>query len=311
MSELALGTYAFGRYTKQPECAAIVDRYLEAGGNFFDTANVYSRGEAEELLGRLLARHRDKVVVATKVGLPIRTDSEPALSRTGIIRDLEGSLRRLNSDWVDIYLVHWPDERVDQEETFEALGQLAVAGKIRSVGVSNYTGTKLAQALAICDHGGLPRPSVVQQQYSLVCRDSDVEMLPLCISEEVSVCAWSPLSRGLLAGSSSTRALHPVIGTTADATKNRKLKEVAKAVRGIAAEVGRSPAQVALNWVRQRPGITAPVLGVSNCDQLDDSLQALEWELDETHVAQLSQLTAPYLPYPHNMYEEIGIHRYV
>jgi aryl-alcohol dehydrogenase-like predicted oxidoreductase len=315
VSELALGTYTFGRTADPEECKRIVEQYLAAGGNFIDTANVYGRGRAEEIVGRIFARHRDRVVVATKVGLPIRAgDPQPPLSRAGIIRDLEGSLRRLDTDWIDVYHVHWPDERVGQEETFEALSEVAIAGKIRSVGVSNYTGAKLAQAIAICEGAGWPNLCAVQQQYSLLCRDSELDVFPVAAAKGICAFAWSPLGGGALAGTASAasssarpRSRHSLADGPGEESEHAR---IIQAVRKIAADVGRTPAQVALNWVRQRPAVTAPILGVRSVEQLKDNLNALEWQLDGDQLELLNRITKPRLPYPHNMYEEIGIRIY-
>ena len=314
VSEVALGTMTFGNQTDEQTSRRIVDRFLTAGGNFVDTADVYSRGASEEVVGRAVRPHRERIVLATKGRMPMSDDpNDQGASRRHLVRAVDASLRRLSTDWIDLYQVHWPDPSVPQEETLSALDDLVSGGKIRSVGVSNYLGSHLATAVALCDRYGWAHIVSLQPQYSLVSREIEWEILPLCRQHAIAVLPWSPLGGGVLTGKYRPQE-EPPAGTrlaASEALARRGLTErnfaIAAEVRRTAEATGRSPAQVALNWVLHRPGITAPILGVRTVEQLEDNLGATGWRLDASDVQSLEQVSRLPLPYPHDLYEVMGI----
>src|SRR4051794_36263914 len=259
VSQLCLGTMTFGNEADERASAAILDRYLDVGGNFVDTSNNYSQGASEEILGRHLGARRHRVVLATKVRSQMGDDPNDAgASRRNILAAVEASLRRLQTDWIDLYQVHWPDFSVGPEETFGALDDLVRSGKVRYVGVSNYLGSQLASAIATTAHRGWAPVVSLQPQYSLVVREAEWELLPLCQQEGLAVLPWSPLGSGLLTGKYRPGQAPPPdtrIGGSerlAERHLNERNFAIAAEVDRVAAATGRSSAQVALNWVLHR-----------------------------------------------------------
>jgi aryl-alcohol dehydrogenase-like predicted oxidoreductase len=315
VSELGLGTITFGRETAEDDSATILDAFLDHGGNLVDTADVY--GAAEDVLGRLLQGRRDRVVLATKVGLPTGGPNGEGTSRHHILASVDSSLRRLSTDWIDIYHLHCWDPLTPLEETLSTLNDVVRAGKVRYIGVSNFAGWQLAKAVGIVlRHGWEPIVSLTPQ-FSLVERSVERELLPACLSEGVAVLPWSPLGGGILSGKyhsasdppSDSRAAHR---TSSTASIRRRLQDernhgIADVVRKVADETGRTPAQVALNWVLHRTGVTAPVLGVRTLAQLQDNLGAAGWCLDGAHVGALDEASAIDLGYPHDWNDAFGI----
>src|ERR1700760_3965546 len=200
----------FGNEADEDTSWAIVDRFLEVGGNFIDTADVYQRGVAEEITGRALGHRRDGVVLATKGRMPMSDDpNDRGASRRYLVRAVEASLRRLGTDWIDLYQVHWPDPTVPLEETLGALNDLVSAGKIRYVGLSNYLGWELQRGIDVsAQHGWAPIVSH-QPQYSLISREIEFETLPLCAANGIAVLPWSPLGGGVLTGKYTSSAAVP------------------------------------------------------------------------------------------------------
>jgi aryl-alcohol dehydrogenase-like predicted oxidoreductase len=314
VTSLCLGTMTFGNEADEATSRQIVDRYLEAGGNFIDTADVYQRGVSEEIVGRALQGRRDGVVLATKGRIAMSKDpNEQGASRRWLTRAVEDSLRRLGTDRIDLYQIHWPDPLVTQEETLSALDDLVAAGKILSVGVSNYLGSHLAEAFALCDRYGWSPVVSLQPQYSLIHREIELEILPLTRAHNVAVLPWSPLGGGLLTGkyrAGDAPETDTRMGAS-EAQARRNLTEynlaVAAEVARVAESTGHSSAQVALNWVLHRPGITAPILGARNLTQLEDNLGAEGWQLETSDIEALDKASRQPLPYPHDMYRAIGI----
>ena len=312
VSELCLGAMTFGREADENSSHAMVDRFLDAGGNFIDTANVYSDGISEEITGRALQGKRDQVVLATKV----RFQSGPGpndvgLSRRHIRLAVEQSLRRLGTDWIDLYQVHCWDNRAPLDETLSTLDDLVHEGKVCYLGASNYTAWQLAKSLGIAEGRGLQRFASLQPEYSLITRDIERELLPLCRAEDLAVLPWSPLAGGILTGKYAKGADLPS-GTRGGEveepiTFTYKLDDrawgIVDAVQKIAAETGKTAAQVALNWVTYRPGITAPIIGARNLDQLEDNLGAVGWQLDEEHWKALAWASAFPRGYPYDFIE--------
>jgi aryl-alcohol dehydrogenase-like predicted oxidoreductase len=312
VSELCLGAMTFGREADEATSKALVDRFLDAGGNFVDTANVYSLGVSEEITGRALAGRRDDVVLATKVRFRMGDGpNDVGLSRRHIRMQVEASLRRLGTDWIDLYQVHCWDANTPLEETISTLDDLVREGKVRYVGASNYTAWQLAKSLGIAAlHGWEPFVSL-QPEYSLITRDIERELLPLCRDAGLAVLPWSPLAGGILSGKyREGEELPPGTrgGDTEEAiTFTYRLDErawrIIEAVRTVAEEIGKTPAQVALNYVVNRPGVTAPIIGVRNLEQLDANLGAIGWRLEDAQLKSLLWASAFPRGYPYDFIE--------
>ena len=308
VSELCLGTMTFGNEADEATSQAIVDRFLDAGGNFVDTANVYSQGVSEEITGRAIKAHRDNVVLATKVRFQMGDDTNSVgLSRRNIRTQVEASLRRLVTEWIDLYQVHCWDARTPLEETLSTLNDLVHEGKVRYIGASNFAGWHLAKALGLSAlHDWEPFVSL-QPEYSLITRDLERELLPLCQEEGLAVLPWSPLGGGVLTGKYTKDADMPA-GTRGAETENPitftyrlddRAWNVVDAVKEVSAATGKSAAQVALNWVGNRRGITAPIIGARNIAQLDDNLGAVGWQLDDEQRKKLTWASGFRLGYPY------------
>jgi aryl-alcohol dehydrogenase-like predicted oxidoreductase len=313
VSALCLGTMTFGNEADEPTSRAIVDRFLDAGGNFVDTADVYQRGVAEKITGRALGSRRAGVVLATKGRMPMSEDpNDRGAGRRHITRAVDASLRRLGTDWIDLYQIHWPDPTVPIEETLATLNDLVAAGKIRYGGLSNFLGWEIQRGIDACARYGWAPIVSHQPQYSLVSREIELETLPLCAANDIAVLPWSPLGGGVLTGKYIGADAPPPDTRLGDseAQARRRLSErnleVAQAVRDTAQAIGKSPAQVALNWVLHRPGVTAPILGARNVAQLEDNLGSEGWQLDPEQVAALDRVSRMWLPYPHDMYRMIN-----
>jgi aryl-alcohol dehydrogenase-like predicted oxidoreductase len=311
VSELCLGAMTFGRETTEPDSVRLLDRYLDAGGNFVDTADTYGGGASEEILGRALEGRRDGIVLATK----FRMVSGPGpndigASRRNIRREVEASLRRLRTEWIDLYQIHCWDARTPLDETLSTLDDLVREGKVRYLGASNFTGWQLATALGRQRERRWEPFVSLQPQYSLVTRDLERELLPLAEHEALAVMPWSPLGGGVLTGKYRAGEAAPAETRGSDATPSAALMRIrleqernhriAEVVGKVAAEIGRTPAQVALNWVLHRPGVTTPIVGARTLDQLEDNLGATGWRLDDAQLATLDDASAIELGYPYD-----------
>ncbi len=316
VTEACLGAMTFGRETPEDESREILDRYLDAGGNFIDTANVYNRGASEEILGRALGASRDRIVLATKCRMPMGSGPNDRGASRRVIRDqVEASLRRLQTDWIDLYQIHCWDRNTPLEETLSTLNDLVREGKVRYIGASNYTGWQLATALGVSrSHGWEPYVSI-QPQYSLVTRDIERELIPLAEYAGLAVLPWSPLGGGLLSGKYRPGEAPPADTRAADSTPSAVLMRlriedernfaVAQAVADLATRLGKTMAQVALNWVLHRPGVTAPILGARTVAQIEDNLGAIGWRLDDESLAALEDASAIDPGYPYNFIDWI------
>lgn len=309
VSELCLGAMTFGREADEETSRALVDRFLDAGGNFVDTADVYSEGVSEELTGRALGARRRDVVLATKVRFPMGPGTNDwGSSRRHIREGCEASLRRLGTDWIDLYQLHCWDPNTPLEETLSTLDDLVREGKVRHIGASNYAGWQLAKALGLAAlHHWEPFVSL-QPEYSLITRDIERELLPLCREEGLAVLPWSPLGGGLLTGKyrsgeelpPGTRGGDTEMPITFTYRMNERAWRIIDAVREVSDENGKTCAQIALNWVLHRNGVTAPIVGARNLTQLDDNLGATGWRLDDEHRKLLGQASAFVQGYPYD-----------
>jgi aryl-alcohol dehydrogenase-like predicted oxidoreductase len=312
VSELCLGAMTFGRETDEKDSKRIMDRFVEAGGNFIDTANVYGRGRSEEIIGTWLKNQdRQSVVLATKGRFPMgEGPNDTGVSRKYLLHQIDESLKRLGTDYVDLYQVHCWDRGTELEETLETLDSLVKAGKVRYIGASNYTGWQLQKALDIQHARGWEPFRCLQPQYSLLCRSTEWEMLPVCRNEGLGVIPWSPLRGGWLSGKYQRGMAEPPANTrVADAEEkggfeawsklNRESTwQVIDVLNEVVEETGKTHAQVALNWLLQQPGVTAPITGVRTMDHLEQSLGATGWSLSEEQLRRLTEVSEPELVYP-------------
>ncbi|HET7478044.1 MAG TPA: aldo/keto reductase [Rubrobacteraceae bacterium] len=310
VSELCLGCMTFGRETDEAGSREIVARFLEAGGNFIDTADVYSEGVSEEITGRAIKSVRDDVVLATKVRFPMGDGpNDVGLSRKHITRGCDASLKRLGTDFIDLYQVHCWDAATPLEETLSALTDLVRAGKVRYIGVSNFTAWQLAKAMGVSELRGFERFVCLQPQYSLVERNIEREILPVCREEGLGIIPWSPLGGGFLSGKYRRHEKPPEDSRIAAAEEpmeehwSRRATgrnwRVLDAVGEIAEASGKSYAQVALNWLLRQEGVTAPIIGARTIEQLEDNLGATGWELTGEQVRKLSEAGALEDTYPY------------
>jgi 1-deoxyxylulose-5-phosphate synthase len=309
VSRICLGTMTYGSkkwrewVLEEDESRPFIRRALELGINFFDTADMYSVGASEEILGRALKDFgpgRDRVVVASKVFNAMGDDpNQRGLSRKHIMHAIDDSLRRLDMDYVDIYWVHRFDYETPVEETLEALDDVVKSGKALYIGASSMFAWQFAKMLYKAEEMGLTRPVAMQNHYNLVYREEEREMLPLCREEGIAVTPWSPLARGFLAGGRRPVDYGDTLRARTDAYAQGLYYqpsdfEVLERVTEVARQRGVSNARVALAWVLQQPGITAPIVGASKTIHLDDAIAALDIKLDE---AELKALAEPYRPH--------------
>jgi aryl-alcohol dehydrogenase-like predicted oxidoreductase len=310
VSRLGLGTMTFGHPRWGADEAAadrIVGRFLEAGGNLIDTADSYHEGRSEEILGRVLRGRRHAVVLATKVAGPTGPGlNDIGLSRKHIHHAVDSSLRRLDTDYIDLYQVHAWDPTTPIDETIRALDALVRAGKVRYLGCSNFAAWQLTKANARAEALGAPRFDAIQLQYSLVCRHVEREHVPLCCEEGIALLPWSPLAGGVLAGRVSADGT-PAPGSRMDLDAGFRgefvtpgNQTVAALVRELAKAGGCSPARLALAWLLARPGVTAPIIGARSVEQLEDNLAALTLAPDPGALARLEAATALPLVHPYD-----------
>jgi aryl-alcohol dehydrogenase-like predicted oxidoreductase len=304
----------FGRESSEEESHRMLDRFVDAGGNFIDTANVYSTGRSEEILGRWLAgRERDDLVIATKVRFPMGTGpNEVGLSRKHILSSVEASLRRLRTDYIDLYQVHCWDAITPLSETLSTLNALVQSGKVRYLGASNFSGWQLQKSIDLCRQMGWEPFVCLQPQYNLLTRTLEWEVLPVCQNEGLGVIPWSPLRGGWLSGRfrrgmegppSDSRiavAEQRGWGERWSAYNNEHTWSVLDALFEVSEEAERTPAQVAINWLLRRPAVTAPIIGARTMHQLGANLGAVGWELTSDQVERLNRASDPGMPYPYD-----------
>ena len=318
IGRIGLGTMLMGGKTPVAEAHRMLDRFLDAGGTFVDTADTYIDGASEETLRPWLARHRDEVVIATKVRFPVSDPGGQGLAPERIVRACDASLRRLGVDAIDLYQIHAPDPDVPLEDTLEALDGLVRAGKVRALGVSNFPAWLLAWAVAMQDREGWAPFVSLQPQYSLVERSIEVEILPFCRAAGLGVFPWGPLGAGFLSGKYQRGQRPP--RARGSPTLTRRSRRPTTAVRSsgtspvvdaagaIAEERGATIAQVALAWLLGTPGVTAPIVGPRTFAQLEDLLGADGLRLTGEERARLEGPAGPPPMYPQRfLLEQNGI----
>lgn len=313
VSALTLGTMTFGGKggfgkvgdTDVSGARRQVEMCLDAGVNLFDTADVYSSGESEEILGQAIGDRRDEALIATKARFPMGSGPNDAgLSRHHLIRSCEDSLRRLGTDHIDLYQVHQWDGQTPLEETLEALDTLVRDGKVRYVGASNYSGWQLTKALGVSEQRGYQRYVSQQIHYTLQAREAEYELLPVAVDQECSVLVWSPLAGGLLSGkyrrdqeTPEGRKLEgwdePPVHDT------ERLYDIVDVLVGISEDRGVPASQLALAWLLGRPGVASVIVGARTDEQLADNLKAAEIKLSDDERRRLDEVSAPPLVYPH------------
>ncbi len=308
VSRVCLGTMTYGSkkwrdwVLPEEESRPFIQRALELGINFFDTADIYSLGVSEEILGRALRdfSQRDRVVIATKVYQPMgEGPNERGLSRVHIMHAIEASLRRLGTDYVDLYQIHRWDSETPIEETLETLHDLVKAGKVRYLGASSMYAWQLTQALYLADLHGWTRFVSMQNHYNLVYREEEREMMPLCRAEKIGVIPWSPLARGFLTGTRRRGGSGETIRSrNDDFAGNMYFKEtdfqIVDRVLDLAKRRGIPPAQIALAWLLRQPGVTAPIIGASKMQHLEDAVAASGIELTDDECRFLEELYQPH-----------------
>ncbi|PSR53109.1 aldo/keto reductase [Adhaeribacter arboris] len=314
---LSFGTATFGGSgeffkawgsTQVEEATRLIDICMEAGVNFFDTADIYSQGLSEEILGKAIVGKRDKTIISTKGTFPFgKGPNNQGSSRFHLIKQVEGSLKRLGTDYIDLYHMHGFDGNTPVEETLHTLDTLVKAGKIRYIAVSNYSGWHVMKSLAVSEKYGWTKYVAHQVYYSLANRDYEWELMPLGIDQKVSSLIWSPLAAGLLGGKYRRNQPLPPNSRIAqggspvpEAVVNEEvLNNTIDALDEVAAEVGKSVAQVALNWLLQRPTVASIIIGARNEEQLRQNLAAVGWNLTVEQVKKLDQASEVPAVYPY------------
>ncbi len=314
VSRLTFGTMTFGGgdwykhsgNQQLEEASKLVDICVEAGVNCFDTADGYSVGASEEVLGKAISKkRRDDIIISTKVFYPMGNGKHDlGLSRRHIIQACEASLKRLNTDYIDLYQLHEYDSMTPLEESLAALETLVDQGKVRYVGCSNFSGWHLMKALAIQDKRGF-QPMISQQvYYSLAARELEDELVPLSLDQNVGMLIWSPLSFGLLSGKyrrnqpkpQNTRLAH---WDTPGEVDYEKIYTIVDALDAIAKERGKTIAQIAINWLLQRPSVSSVIIGARNEEQLKENLGAIGWALTDSEMSRLNEVSLRTKPYPY------------
>ena len=306
VSRVCLGMMSYGKHEsrewalEEPDAEPIVRRAVEGGINFFDTADVYNGGQSEAITGRLLRKlfgMREEYVVATKVhGRTMPGENGAGLSRKHIMASIDGSLRRLELDYVDLYQIHRWDRNTPIEETMDALHDVVQAGKARYIGASSMFAWQFAKA----QHVARTRFVSMQNHYNLIYREEEREMIPQCLDQGVGVIPWSPLARGLLAGNRTREGERRTTRAKTDAFGDNLYKpeldfDVIDRLAEVAGGLGASPQQVALAWLLQKPGVTAPIVGATRIEHLEDALAAERLSLGRAEVERLEE---PYVPHP-------------
>ncbi|ANE47725.1 dehydratase [Paenibacillus swuensis] len=313
VSELCLGTMTFGNTTNVQDSTRMIHQFREQGGNFLDTANVYVSGRSEEIVGQAIKDYRSEVVLATKVRMTTSDHPNGAgISRKHIMQSVEESLRRLQTDYIDLYQVHVWDHLTPIEETLRALDDLVTSGKVRYIGCSNFLAWQLMKSLACSDANRYVRFISIQPQYSLVSREMDREVMSLCLEENVGVIPWAPLGGGFLTGrytreEPASGRLTSKAGESSWALRGTERNfAILDAVRAAAKELDKSPAQIALAWLLQKKGVTSPIFGASTLEQFADNMGAIGWTMPAEVWNQLDEVSALPSEYPNRFIDKFA-----
>jgi len=297
VSELCFGTMTFGSEADEAESARMFNKCRDAGINFFDCANSYSEGKSEQMLGKFIQGCRDEVVIITKVSQRVGKDvNAVGSSRRQIMSSLEKSLVRLQTDRVDLYMIHHFDPLTPIDETLRALDDLVRQGKVLYLGVSNWAAWQIAKALGISEKNGLARFECIEPMYNLVKRQAEVELFPLAVSEKLGIIPYNPLGAGLLSGKYS-KDLKPSEGRFAEKKmypvrySNPQYYETAGLFTDLARKLGVNPVTLAISWVKSHPAVSAPIIGARNTSQLEASLAAADFEMSSEMYEQITKLS--------------------
>ncbi|QXD22715.1 aldo/keto reductase [Opitutia bacterium ISCC 51] len=309
VSEICLGSMTFGLYTDETEADRMLGLSIDAGVNFVDTANAYIGGKSETILGNIMGKRREDLVLATKFFNPMgKGPNDSGWSRSHLMKSIEDSLKRLKTDYIDIFYIHHVDIQTPIEETLRALNDLVSQGKIRYLACSNFEAWRMMDALWISDHHDWSRIECYQPQYSLLVRDIEDELIPLCQHKGVGVVVWAPLAGGFLTGKYRPGAERNLEGTRSadgwcfpDPFYAANSEDILTTLLEVEEDLGRSPAQVALRWVVEQPAITSAIVGARNCEQLKDNLLAGSWKLDDASRVKLTKVSEPRVRYPKSM----------
>lgn len=318
VSELCLGCMTFGRESDKSVSFEMMDLFIENGGNFFDTADVYGQGISETILGEWLKdKPREEMLIATKVRGSMGDDpNNVGLSRKHILDAVDSSLKRLGLDYIDLYQVHMWDSATPLEETLSTLNDLVRSGKVRYIGTSNYTAWQLQKAIDLSRYHGWEAFVSLQPLYNLLDRELEWELLPLCQNEGLATLIWSPLRGGWLSGKYTPDMTAPPKDTRVQqATEhgwseswglyaNDRTWQILDTLREIANDLNRSIAQISLRWVMQQPGVTTPIIGASKLHHLEDNLGATTFELDEDQINKLNEISELPRPYPYSFIQD-------
>ena len=312
VSELCLGTQTFGWGAAETTAHTLADRFVNAGGNIFDTSNIYNEGQSETMLGNWLKSrgNRSHLVITSKVFFPVgQGPNDTGLTRKHIFEQIDASLSRLQTEYIDLYQTHCWDASTPLDETLRALDDLVRVGKVRYIGASNYTASQLTRAIMLSEMHGWVRFDCLQPEYSLLVRSTEWELLPLCRSEGIGVICWSPLAGGWLTGK-YRRGQPPPPGSRVgradrwddlpEQRESERTWSMIDALIEISESLGKTPAQIALNWLLQHPGVTAPILGARTPAQLEDNLGSVGWALSVDEMAKLNAASHISLPSPYN-----------
>ncbi len=297
VSKICLGTMTFGYTVDEKESNVLLQRALELGINFFDTANVYGRGRSEEILGAAIKERRSEVVIASKVFWSFSQPQAAGLSRSFVLNELEGSLQRLQTDYVDIYYAHRYDASVSAENMLRTFNIAINDGKIRHIGASTMHAWELVKSLWVADKLALEPIQIIQPQYNLLYREEEREMLPLCTDQNIAVAPWAPLGQGVLTGRYTRDNLPDTPRASGEDIQHWFLREkdfeIIDRLVEVAEKKGATPAQIALAWVFSKDAITTPIVGVSKMEHLEQAIEALEIELSSEETDYLEELYQP------------------
>lgn len=300
VSELCFGTMTFGNPADEAESSAMYTACRDAGINFFDCANVYAKGVSEEILGDLMQGHRDEIVLTTKFFGQMGHDvNAKGGSRRNIVQSLDASLKRLKTEYIDLYFMHRFDPHVPLQETLRALDDMVKAGKILHIGASNYAAWQVAKALGISAANGWSRFECIQPMYNLIKKQAETELLPMALSENVAVIPYNPLAGGMLTGKYGRQKDESVIGRLNDNKMynvrygNEEMLDTAIRFVELADERGLDPVALAVAWVNAHPAVTSPILGARNVDQLKGSLKSVDIDMTAELHGAIAALTPP------------------